>query len=60
MRHTENGSIILCHDGHSGTYDANFGIISALDRAIPELQQKGFNFVTVDDLLATGNYITQD
>jgi peptidoglycan/xylan/chitin deacetylase (PgdA/CDA1 family) len=59
MRHTENGSIILCHDGHSGTYDANFGIISALDRAIPELQQKGFNFVTVDELLMTGNYLIQ-
>ena len=60
MGNTENGSIILCHDGHSGTYDANLGIVSALDRAIPELQQKGFNFVTVDDLLATGNYVTQD
>lgn len=60
MRNTGNGSIILCHDGHSGTHEANFGIVSALDRAIPELQQKGFNFVTVGDLLATGNYIIQD
>ncbi len=60
MRNTENGSIILCHDGHSGTYEANFGIVSALDIAIPELQQKGFNFVTIDDLLATGNYVIQD
>ncbi|WP_048140258.1 polysaccharide deacetylase family protein [Methanosarcina horonobensis] len=60
MRNIENGSIILCHDGHSGKYDANFGIVSALDRAIPELQQKRFNFVTVDDLLATGNYVIQD
>jgi peptidoglycan/xylan/chitin deacetylase (PgdA/CDA1 family) len=60
MRNTGNGSIILCHDGHSGTYEANFGIISALDRAIPELQQKGFNFVTIDELLATGNYVIQD
>jgi peptidoglycan-N-acetylglucosamine deacetylase len=59
MRNTENGSIILCHDGHSGTHEANFGIVSALDRAIPELQQKGFSFVTVDDLLATGNYVIQ-
>lgn len=57
MRETENGSIILCHDGHSGKHDANFGIVSALDRAIPELQKKGFNFVTVDELLVTGNYI---
>lgn len=56
MRNTENRSIILCHDGHSGTYDANFEIISALDRAILELQQNGFNFVTVDNLLETGNY----
>lgn len=60
MRNTGNGSIILCHDGHSGTYDANFGIVSALDRAIPELQQKGFNFVTIGDLLAIGNYVIQD
>jgi peptidoglycan/xylan/chitin deacetylase (PgdA/CDA1 family) len=60
MRNTGNGSIILCHDGHSGTYEANFGIVSALDRAIPELQQKGFDFVTVDDLLANGNYVVQD
>ena len=60
MRNTGNGSIILCHDGHSGTYEANFGIVSALDRAIPELQQKGFSFVTIDDLLATGNYVIQD
>jgi peptidoglycan/xylan/chitin deacetylase (PgdA/CDA1 family) len=60
MGNTENGSIILCHDGHSGTHDANFGIVSALDRAIPELQKQGFNFVTVDELLATGNYVIQD
>jgi peptidoglycan-N-acetylglucosamine deacetylase len=60
IRNTGNGSIILCHDGHSGTHEANFGIVSALDRAIPELQQMGFNFVTVDDLLATGNYVIQD
>ena len=60
VKKVENGSIILCHDGHSGTHDANSGILLALDRAIPELQQKGFNFVTVDDLLMTGNYITQD
>ena len=59
VRNAENGSIILCHDGHSGTHDANFGILPALDRAIPELQQIGFNFVTLDDLLATGNYIVQ-
>lgn len=60
MENTENGSIILCHDGHSGTREANFGILSALERAIPELQQRGFNFVTVEDLLAPGNYIVQE
>ena len=59
MKDTENGSIILCHDGHSGIHEANSGIISALDIAIPELQRKGFNFVTVDDLLATGDYVIQ-
>lgn len=57
VKNTGNGSISLCHDGHSGTHEANSRIISALDRAIPELQQNGFNFVTVDELLATGNYV---
>lgn len=60
MSNIENGSIILCHDGHSGKHEANFGIVSALNRAIPELQQKGFNFVTVDELLVTGDYVIQD
>jgi peptidoglycan/xylan/chitin deacetylase (PgdA/CDA1 family) len=60
MGNTGNGSIILCHDGHSGTHDANFGIVSALDRAIPELQKKGFHFVTVDELLTAGDYVIQD
>lgn len=60
MRHTENGSIILCHDGHSGKQNANIGIVSALDKAVPELQKKGFNFVTVDELLATENYVIRD
>ena len=60
MKDTENGSIILCHDGHSGIHEANSGVISALDLAIPELQRKGFNFVTIDDLLATGDYVIQD
>ena len=59
MKNPGNGSIILCHDGHSGTSEANFGIVSALDRAIPELRQRGFNFVTIEDLLATGSYIVQ-
>jgi peptidoglycan-N-acetylglucosamine deacetylase len=60
MKNTDNGSIILCHDGHSGIYEANLGVLSALDRVIPELQQNGFNFVTIEDLLVTGNYILQD
>lgn len=40
IRNTGNGSIILCHDGHTGTHEANFGIVSALDKVIPELQKK--------------------
>jgi|GEM_PF-2965770 len=58
MTNTENRSIILCYNKHSGTYDANFGILLALDKMIPELQKKGF--VTVDNLLATENYVIQD
>jgi peptidoglycan/xylan/chitin deacetylase (PgdA/CDA1 family) len=60
MKNTVNGSIILCHDGYNGIHDANFGIVLALDRIIPELQQKGFNFVTIDDLLANGNYTSEN
>ena len=59
MKNPGNGSIILCHDGHSGIHEANYGILSALGRAIPELQQKGFNFVTIDELLASESFLIQ-
>ncbi len=52
MEDPYNGLIILCHDGHDETREANSAIIPAVDKAIPELQQKGFNFVTIDILLA--------
>ncbi len=40
----KNGSIILCHDIHGTTVDA-------MDVIIPELQAKGFIFVTTTELL---------
>ena len=40
----KNGSIILCHDIHGTTVDA-------MEVIIPELQEKGFQFVTVTELL---------
>jgi peptidoglycan-N-acetylglucosamine deacetylase len=55
----ENGVIFVCHDGWEIRWEGNNGLIPALDRAIPELQRRGFKFVTIDELLATGNYITR-
>jgi peptidoglycan/xylan/chitin deacetylase (PgdA/CDA1 family) len=45
-----NGSIILCHDG----VGASPYTVQAVDRAIPDLLAKGFNFVTIDQLLRGG------
>jgi peptidoglycan-N-acetylglucosamine deacetylase len=45
-----DGSNILCHDGVQ-TSDQT---IQAIDRAIPQMQQNGVNFVTVSELLGAG------
>jgi peptidoglycan-N-acetylglucosamine deacetylase len=45
-----DGSNILCHDGVP-TSDQT---IQAIDRAIPQMQQNGVNFVTVSELLGAG------
>lgn len=46
----QDGSIILCHDGVQ-TSDQT---LQAIDRAIPQLQQQGVNFVTIPELLGGG------
>lgn len=46
LSNVKNGSIILCHDIHKTTVDA-------MEVIIPELQAKGFKFVTVSELLGT-------
>lgn len=53
LRHeVRNGSIVLLHDHGNST-------VQALDIAIPELKQKGFQFVTVDELLSTSSEPSQ-
>jgi peptidoglycan/xylan/chitin deacetylase (PgdA/CDA1 family) len=48
MRNTKNGSIILLHDG-GGSREA---VIKALPKIITGLRKKGFEFVTVDEMIA--------
>lgn len=49
------GSIILCHDG----VETSNQTIEAVNRAIPQLQQQGLNFVTLSELLADGREAKQ-
>ena len=44
MEYTANGHIVLCHDLHKTTVDA-------MERAIPALIEKGYQLVTVSELL---------
>lgn len=48
-KHLGNGSIILCHNGAKFTKDA-------LELLITELQEKGYAFVPVSELIYSGNY----
>ena len=47
VRETRPGSIILSHDIHPGT-------IQAMPETFDQLQEKGFKFVTVSELIAMG------
>ncbi len=47
VRQTRPGSIILSHDIHPGT-------IKAMPETFAQLQARGFNFVTVSELIAMG------
>jgi peptidoglycan/xylan/chitin deacetylase (PgdA/CDA1 family) len=51
-----NGSIILCHDG----VEKSDQTLQAVDIAIPQLQGRGLNFVTVSELLADGINLQRD
>jgi peptidoglycan/xylan/chitin deacetylase (PgdA/CDA1 family) len=44
LRNVKNGSIILCHDLYGSTADA-------MEALIPELQSRGFQFVTLTQIL---------
>ena len=55
LRHTRPGSIILNHANGRGFHTAD-----ALPIAIPALRAKGFEFVTVSELLAAGTPVVTD
>lgn len=46
---TDNGSILLFHNGVENTADA-------LDRILTELEKQGYSFVSVEDLIYKDNY----
>lgn len=46
LNQTQNGSLIVLHDGYSGGED----VAATIDRLIPELLARGHQFVTVDQL----------
>jgi peptidoglycan/xylan/chitin deacetylase (PgdA/CDA1 family) len=48
VQEAHSGAIILCHDGGGERTKT----IQALDMAIPELQSRGYTFVTIDELVA--------
>ena len=55
IRHTRPGSIIIAHANGRGFHTAE-----ALPLAIPALRAKGFEFVTVSELLAAGRPVVTD
>lgn len=48
MTHASDGAIIICHDIYSSTVDA-------IERAVPELTARGYQFVTMSELLTYEN-----
>jgi len=44
MKYVKDGDIVLCHDIHETTAEA-------MSRIIPELTEKGYQLVTVSELL---------
>lgn len=53
VTNTQNGSIILLHDGNRMSHKTDRSqIIKALPVVIKTLQEKGYQFVTIDELLS--------
>ena len=51
INNTRPGSIIILHDGKTrGEYT-----VKTLDKIIPKLQEKGFEFVTLSELVKNNN-----
>lgn len=52
LRRVIKGSIIILHDGGNGNHVDRSQTIWAVERLIPKLQEKGFELVTLSDLLS--------
>jgi peptidoglycan/xylan/chitin deacetylase (PgdA/CDA1 family) len=52
LAHASNGAIVLMHDGGGDRSQT----VAALDKIIPELQRRGFELVTIPDLLGIAPY----
>jgi peptidoglycan/xylan/chitin deacetylase (PgdA/CDA1 family) len=50
---TVSGSIIILHDGATSKGSDRSQTVEATKEIVPRLQEKGFNFVTVSQLLDT-------
>lgn len=53
LDHDHNGDIVLFHDFNDGRMQT----VEALRRILPELQQRGYTFVTVSELLSLRNTV---
>lgn len=51
LQQTQNGSLIVLHDGYHGGMD----VAATVDHLIPQLLAKGYDFITVDQLWQTRN-----
>ena len=47
MKQASSGDIILCHDGGGDRSQT----VAALKEALPYLKEKGYRFVTVEELM---------
>ena len=54
LKHVENGSIIVLHDGNKGRSGDRGATVEAVKLLVPELRAQGYRFVTVPQLIALG------
>ncbi|MEB3886637.1 polysaccharide deacetylase family protein [Lyngbya sp. CCY1209] len=45
LRQTKNGAIVVLHDGYFGGCD----VAASVDKIVPELLRRGYNFVSIDE-----------